>query len=261
VIKRLVLILACLFAVLSGFSVEHEYVLSLQYGGVALEDEYLSPMRYKGWSVGFRNEWWQKFRRHPEWQHTGKVYLGFSRTHNQTYYNSIDALQVRGGWGAHRRFDNLWKGLSISVGPALYADMLVKYIGSYVNKPVSMDLAASVGLHTVLQYSFKLKKVDISLRYELCYGFLGFGFAQDYWESYYELLKGVGHDVRFLAPWHYAGLQHQFSIDIRCRKTAWRVGVEHSFVHTRRRQMTYETEQVRLTVATIIRYKLLSPRE
>ena len=140
------------------------------------------------------------------------------------------------------------------------ADMAVKYIGSYVNKPVSFDFATSAALHAVVQYTFKLKKIDLSLRYEVTYGFLGFGFAQDYWESYYELLSGVKHDIRFLAPWHYAGLEHQFMIDIRCPKTAWRIGVEHYFQHTARRQMTYQTEQIRLTVATIIRYKILSPR-
>ncbi len=254
------IILFGLLVLFKGFALEHEYVLSLQYGGVALQDEYLSPMRYNGWAVGLRQEWWQRFSKKPKWQHAGKVYLGYTKTHNQTFYNSIDALNVRAEWGAQRCFDNLWKGLSISVGPGLYADMFVKYIASYVNKPASVDLSMSAALNAVFQYSFNLKKVDLILRYELCYGFLGFGFVQDYWESYYELLGGVGHDVKFLAPWHYAGLQHQLSLDIRCAKTAWRIGVEHLFQHTGRRQMTYETEQIRLTVATIIRYKILSPR-
>ena len=42
-------------------NVEHEDILTIQGGGMWLQDQYLSPLLYDGVSVGITNEWWQAF--------------------------------------------------------------------------------------------------------------------------------------------------------------------------------------------------------
>lgn len=43
-------------------NLEHEDILTIQGGGMWLQDQYLSPLQYDGVSVGITNEWWQAFR-------------------------------------------------------------------------------------------------------------------------------------------------------------------------------------------------------
>ena len=44
------------------WGVEHENVLSIRYGGVWQQDQYLSPLLYSGQQIGLSNEWWQGFK-------------------------------------------------------------------------------------------------------------------------------------------------------------------------------------------------------
>lgn len=37
----------------------HEDVLTLRFGGMWQQDQYLSPLLYDGMEVGISNEWWQ----------------------------------------------------------------------------------------------------------------------------------------------------------------------------------------------------------
>ena len=98
----LLLAIGCQSVVLaSDWGVEHENVLSVRYGGMWMQDQYLSPLLYSGQQVGLSNEWWQEFRSDStkKWEHVGKMDVGFAWMYNHMYTNLIYSLGLHGGWG------------------------------------------------------------------------------------------------------------------------------------------------------------------
>ena len=74
-----------------SFNPIHENVLSIKYGGIWQQDQYLSPLLYSGQQVGLSNEWWQEFQCDSvkHWEHVGKMDIGFVWMYNNMYSNLI----------------------------------------------------------------------------------------------------------------------------------------------------------------------------
>ena len=95
--------IGCQSAVLaSDWGVKHENVLSVRYGGMWMQDQYLSPLLYSGQQVGLSNEWWQEFRcdSTKKWENVGKMDVGFGWMYNNMYTNLIYSLGLHGGCGS-----------------------------------------------------------------------------------------------------------------------------------------------------------------
>ena len=60
-------------ALAENWGVKHENVLSVRYGGIWMQDQYLSPLLYSGQQVGLSNERWQAFRcdSTKKWENVG----------------------------------------------------------------------------------------------------------------------------------------------------------------------------------------------
>jgi len=236
-------------------NVEHENILKLQYGGSWRQDQYLSPLLYKGMMVGIGNEWWQNFK-YENWQHVGKFTAQFDWTYNPTKTNVLYAIRLEGGWGAHY----IWKwpsqGVQVLVGPYLSLDNTVKYHGRNVNKPISLDAA----LHTMAQagvsYGFKGKKTSYRLRYIIRANLIGVDFMPDYWESYYELTEGIKGKIRCAGMWNHRLLQQELTLDMQFPHSTWRVGIAYDYDEYGEKNMMFSKEQVSLVVGTCFHYRI-----
>ena len=117
--KWWVIIMLLVATCLSAENVEHENVLSVRYGGIWMQDQYLSPLLYSGQQLGMSNEWWQAFRcdSTKRWENIGKMDIGLGQMYNQMYTNLIYSLGLHGGWGACYKWYFTDYGLSLKLGP------------------------------------------------------------------------------------------------------------------------------------------------
>ena len=71
--------------------IEHENVLSIRYGGMWQQDQYLSPLLYSGQQIGISNEWWQGFKTDStlHWQHVGQAHITGGRAYSERMNNLI----------------------------------------------------------------------------------------------------------------------------------------------------------------------------
>lgn len=265
--KRVLYILLLLVGFLGisrAENVEHEDVLRISFGGGWMQDQYLSPLLYKGLRVGLGNEWWQPFVRETgkweekrsHWAHVGRLDAQFDWLNNPSKSNRIYALDIRGGWGAYYDWHFASYGLHILLGPYLDIDWCSKLIGSNVNKPYSMDAAIDMMAMAGVSYSLGGKKTSYRLRYLARANMIGVDYIPDYWQSYYEMSQGVLGEVRCSGMWNHRTLRHELTLDMQFPHSTWRVGIQHEYNEYGRKEMMFSHEQVSVVVGTVFGYKL-----
>ena len=246
-------------------NVEHENILSVQYGGSWQQDQYLSPLLYTGMHVGIGNEWWQPFRQETHlgrtgrlnnWAHVGRFETRFAWTYTPVRSNVLYSLGVRGGWGAYYGWRLADNRVQIILGPYLDVDITGKLQGRYYNKPFNGDMAADVMAMTGVSWSFKGKKTSYRLRYLIRANLIGVDYMPDYWQSYYEMSKGVIGRVRCSGMWNHRSLRHELTLDLQFPHSTWRVGISHEYTEYGERKMMFSDEKVALVVGTCFRYRL-----
>lgn len=246
---------------LLAVNIEHENVLRVSFGGAWVQDQYLSPLLYKGYRVGIGNEWWQPFRRTENrvgsrWEHVGSFDVKFAWMYNPVKSNVIYSLGLRGGWGAYYLWSFDPQGVRLLLGPYLDIDYAGRLHGRSVNKPYSMDIAADVDVMAGVRYVFKGKKTSYRLQYLCRANLIGVDYMPDYWQSYYEMTEGVLGRVRCSGMWNHRMIRHALTLDMQFPHSTWRVGVEHSYLEYGIKGMMFSREQVSLVVGTVFRYRL-----
>ena len=266
----------------------HEDVFTLRFGGQWQQDQYLSPLLYDGMEVGIGNEWWQTFRRAPQWLHMGRADLTFGWLTNPRYTNRIYSLDIEAGWGAayqwdfrfacHKRssagetpaspvkqqssrFANRERHLlQVFLGPYLNAEWAPRMLLSNVNKPYSMDAAIEIQALAGIRYTFTAPRTAYRLSYILRANLIGMDFMPDYWQSYYELTEGVPGDLRCAGMWNRRYFAHELTLDIISRRSTWRLGIRHEYLEYGKRQMAFSREQVAIVLGTCFRYGVANIR-
>ena len=255
----LLLVIGCQSIVLAeNWGVEHENVLSVRYGGMWMQDQYLSPLLYSGQHVGLSNEWWQEFRcdSTKKWEHVGKMDVGFGWMYNETYTNVIYSLGLQGGWGACYNWSFADYGLRVKLGPYMDVDLMGKLHGVSVNKPYSMDLSVNLCAMGGLEWAFRAKKTSYRLRYLVQANMIGMDYLPDYWQSYYEMGEGVLGDFRCAGMWNHRHLKHELTFDMQLKRSTWRVGIEHEYLEYGEKGMMFSREMVSAVVGCVWQYKI-----
>lgn len=242
----------------SLYNQEHENILHVQYGGMWMQDEYLSPLLYSGQKVGIGNEWWQGFRNDStsKWRHLGKVDATFGWMYNDRYTNLIYALGIKSGWGACYGWKWQEAGLEVNLGPYLEGELMGKMHGSNVNKPYSMDFGVNLCGMGGVAWSFKAKKSSYRLRYWAQINIIGMDYVPDYWQSYYEMGEGVLGNVRCAGLWNHRHLQHELTMDMQFKHSTWRVGVRHGYLEYGDKNMMFSREEVSGIIGCVWHYKI-----
>jgi len=257
--RRRLLLIICIVALnlnLWAKNVEHEDILHLNYGGIWMQDQYLSPLLYSGMQVGIGNEWWQTFRCDSNWAHVGRVDARFEWMYSSAGNNLVYAIGLQTGWGGYRLLNIGHSGVQLLVGPYLDVDFMPKYHAREVNKPYSMDLGVDVELMGGVRYHWHNDKVALRLNYLIRVNGIGVDFMPDYWESYYELSKGIAGKVRCSGLWNRRVLRHELTLDIAGQHSTWRIGIQHQYLEYGQQNMWFSREQVELIVGTCFKYKL-----
>ncbi|MCQ2342414.1 MAG: DUF3316 domain-containing protein [Paludibacteraceae bacterium] len=264
---KFILFVGCLLISCHLFAenVEHEDILKVQYGGSWRQDQYLSPLLYKGMMVGLGNEWWQPFRQDTKlgkagkltnWQHVGQLNLEFDWTCNPTKTNLLYAVRVNAGWGAYYQWKLCNNNLRIILGPYLDLDPSLKYIVRNVNKPVSLDATVNLMAMAGISYVFHGKHSSYRLRYLIRANVIGMDYMPDYWQSYYEMEEKVLGNVRCAGMWNHRILRHELTLDMQFPHSTWRVGLQHEYNEFGQPHMMFSHEQVAVVVGTCFRYRL-----
>lgn len=263
-IVSVVLIALCATCCLHAENVEHESVLHLNYGGMWQQDQYLSPLLYRGMKVGLGNEWWQPYRtstrlgktgKLDNWQHLGSVNLQFAWTYNPTYSNLIYSVGLQGGWGTFYTWSFRDWGVQVLLGPYVELDCMPKRHGSNVNKPYSVDFAADIMAMGGVSYSFHGPHTSYRLRYMARVNLIGVDFLPDYWQSYYEIASDISGDLRCSGVWNHITIRHNLTLDLQFPHSTWRVGVGHEYVGYGK-DIMFSREQVFATIGTCFRYRV-----
>lgn len=243
---------------------EHENILQIRYGGMWQQDQYLSPLLYRGMKVGIVNEWWQPYRQSTRlgqagkldnWQHLGSVGLQFAWTYNPTRSNVIYSVGLQSGWGTFYTWSFRDYGVQLLLGPYLELDCLSKLHGNNVNKPYSIDLATDIMAMGGVSYSFRGPHSSYRLRYMIRANIIGMDFLPDYWQSYYEIGSGVSADIRFTGMWNHIAIRHNLTLDLQFPHSTWRVGIGHEYL-AYGKDIMFSREQVFATIGTCFRYRV-----
>ncbi len=236
----------------------HENVLTVEYGGIWQNDEYLSPLLYGGQMIGIHHEWWTDFTA-EDWSHVGKVHItGAMTDNNRAVRNMQYAIGVNGGWGAQYDFRRMMdvEGLNIFVGPYLYADFMGRSIASYTNKPYSFDIAANLRLHAGISYTVPCKRSAYRLQYTIMTDVLGVQFAPDYWQLYSEMATSLHDVVGFASLHNRQTLSHTLTLDMQFRRSTWRIGVRHEYLQYTMNNLHFSREQVCVVVGTVFNHRI-----
>ncbi len=234
----------------------HENVLTVEYGGIWQNDEYLSPLLYGGQMIGLQHEWWSALR---DWRHVGKIHITGAMTDNdRAIRNSQYAVGVNGGWGALYDFNHIMqvRGFNVFVGPYLHADYMLRSISSYQNKPYSMDISATVCLHAGVSYTIHCPRSAYRLQYTLMTDLVGAMFAPDYWQSYHEMNTSLQGVCVFASLHNRQRLQHELSVDMEFRKSTWRIGVRHEYLQSMANNLHFSRESVSVVVGTVFNHRV-----
>lgn len=249
-----------------------DVVHSATYAWYGLEqhtDEYLSALPYKGWTVGIGNESDKiiPFRTKNKEQRARNQEPGTSSWEPRTRIGSSNLRQYwhwEVGYGqllssakSNRRrtwfaaadwrimYEWQWKGLTIKGGGMVAADYAGRLAGSNINKPYSMDLSADLCAAAGVQYALWAgNKIHLTFDYQINTPVLGCFFAPDMGQAYYELYDGVKGTAYFSSFHNKQAFRQDFHIDLRLQRTAWRIGITHSYTKYHAGDLHFQREDM-----------------
>ena len=246
--------------------VEYDNILKLKVGTGYQLDTYLSPMGYSGWQYGIGNEWWQPFRQDSKlgkegklahWAHVGRVeVVGYHRYINRAYSNLLTGVQLAAGWGAFYEWRWFDDRLRVFVGPYLDVSFCVRKLAGNVNKIVSFDVATDAMAMGGISWSFYGKKTSYRLNYLIRTNLVGFDYLPEYWESYYEIWKGVPGQARCSGHWNHNTVKHELTMDMQFPHSSWRLGAEHEFVNYGTDNLHFVRNQFSILLACRWKYRI-----
>lgn len=244
------------------WSQPYENILTLRYGGLWQQDQYLSPLLYSGQAIGISNEWWQNFRRDTtqHWQHVGQLHITGAMAYSERKNNLIYSMGLQGGWGTQYTWKWPHLGLQLLLGPYIDMDLSPKIQASNVNKPYSMDLSINLNAMGGIRWTFNARKTSYRLQYLARANIIGIDYLPDYWHSYFEMSEGVLGQIRCAGMWNHRRLHHELTFDMQFIRSTWRIGVKHEYIEYGTPNMMFSREQVSAIIGWIWEEKRMRGR-
>ncbi len=220
-------------------------------GRVRQLDTYLSPLEYRGTQFSYINETERPLRlmaRRVQFQSTLQLDISTS----QPASDKATYLGGNIGYAAslHYRFLGTPSGtlpqdgysrFTLMAGPQLTTDIGGLYNTRNGNNPAQAYLSANLAASVVAGYTFRLRRMPISLRDQLDIPLIGAMFTPAYGQSYYEIfeLESSDHNIRAIHPFNAPSLTNRLTLDLPLRHTTMRLGyiidVRQSDVNSLRR--------------------------
>lgn len=195
----------------------------LEIGGSRITDTYLSPLRYRGLSVGVSGQWTATLA--PRWQMLTRAGLQYA-TAAPRYLNShMHSGMLSLSWSALRQF-SLPADISLAAGPGVGIDAGVLYLPVNSNNPADAIARAAVTLNLTASRLCTIKRMPLRITDHFSMAAAGLAFAPQYGEGYYEI--GLGHTGGLVHPtWpgNMTAIDNLLAIDLPTgRRCALRLG-------------------------------------
>ncbi|MCM1310810.1 MAG: DUF3316 domain-containing protein [Bacteroides sp.] len=186
------------------------------FGSAHLADTYLSPQRYSGLHYGLTYSRLQAMKRTQIVQ-GWDLGIAFDQT-------KMLGLTLNGGWRMMRRW-SLPEGFQLGIGGYAGLSAGVLYMSKNGNNPAQALGSVTIGPEGFAQWSGKIKKQPLAVRWQLSSPLIGAFFCPDYGELYYEIALGNRSDLIHVAwPGSYRRIKSLLSIDLNFGKHTLRLG-------------------------------------
>lgn len=255
-IKIIMLLTAALWHIMSAAQEPVRPVASAwmaEVGGSEIADTYLSPLKYKGMHYSLTYSRLQAMKR-PMLVQGWDVSVAFDDT-------SIMGLTIDGSWRIMRRW-YLKEGFQLGVGgnAGLQAGALYKNGNS--NNPVQAIASITAGVEGYAQWSGKLKKLPLAVRWQVSTPLLGTFFCPDYGELYYEIALGNHSGLAHFAwPGSYRRVRSLLSVDMNFGNHTLRLGYRFDALSSRANNITSRRISHAAVIGVVCDFVNVNPRK
>lgn len=229
---------------------------SLALGYIEARDTYLSASTYNGFGFGFENDSWTGYEPYRM--------LPFGRMHTDMYLSFMQNPVDGGGTLGFNGRDYagyMWQAVKSShcdllVGPAAMLELGFYYNQQNSNNPVNVQGYLGGGICVDNTYRFNLLRQDLALLATLYAPLAGIGFAPDYDQPYYYMLKyGAGKTLHFVTPFNNIALTQQMAVVIPIKENRLKTGATFDFMRNRLGGHSRYTMNAMFTIGLAFRYQ------
>lgn len=196
-------------------------------GHASVLDSYISPITYGGTAVRLGYEAQQATGFSPEhWTRQLDLGVNYSNTHNPAGNHTMHALMIDGRWGMMRRWRNvLAQGLQLMAGGSTQLSGGALYNANNSNNVVSARVHWSLGFMGQAVYNTHIKRLPITIRYQVTVPVAGVFFSPDYDEAYYEIYLGNHSNLAHFGWWgNRFDMENLLAADLHLGSTILRIG-------------------------------------
>lgn len=245
---RCILLTFCLVVSISVFASESDTAsvvrpvaasYMVECGSSRINDTYLTPLKYSGFTAGFRYERLQAMKFDPQrWVMRLAAGIEVDKTDNPAKNASLWYLGIDFSWGMTYRW-KLPHGLTLGGGGSTNIDLGCLYSSRNGNNPASAKAAWTVGATGYVAWNVNIGKLPVTLRYQPSIPVTGVFFSPDYGELYYEIYLGNDNGLAHVAWWgNYFAMENLFTVDLHLSNTCLRVGYRNHLLSTKVNDIT-----------------------
>ncbi len=203
-------------------------------GSSRINDTYLTPLKYTGWTAGFQYERMQAMKFNPErWTMRLTAGVEVDRAQNPVRNADMWFLGVDFSWGMTHRW-RLPYNLTIGAGGSTSLDLGCLYSTRNGNNPASAKAAWTVNLTGYAAWRINAWSLPVTLRYQPTFPMAGVFFSPDYGQLYYEIYLGDDSGLAHAAWWgNYFAMENLLTADLHLSNTCLRIGYRNQLLSTK----------------------------
>lgn len=218
-------------------------VYSLEIGRRSAVSRYLAPVTYAGAEYAAAGKWVKAMPFAPEralMEFDGRVSGAYSLL-NPRKNSSMQALDAEFDWNM-RAWWQLPEGFTLSVGGGIEMEAGVLALLKNSNNPVSVNVAAALGLAASASWTHKFGKLPVVASLNLRSPLLGAFYMPGYGETYYEMYVG-NHSglVHCGFPGNRGKVMMSLSVMLDFGKTAMEIGYRLNWQRATANNLVYRS--------------------
>lgn len=203
-----------------------EWFYTIEAGSSSLTDTYLSPLTFRGWSMGMGFERMSAMGFNPQrWGMDYGVGLSAQRATPQSLSVAMWGARLKAWWGMLHKWDFGLENLSVAFGPSAGIDAGVLYIDRSGNNPASAKGAVTLNVDGLVKYGWHIGRFPVDVSCHPTMALAGVFFSPEYDELYYEIYLGNRKGLVHAAwPWKRFALSNLMAVDLKFRSITLRIG-------------------------------------
>lgn len=216
-------------------------LFTVDVGGAVARDTYLSPLDYTGLDLRLGYEHLQATGFSPrKWVRQLEVGVDYVNATNPAGNHTAHALLAQAQWSLMRRWADVpWRGVQLMAGGMTGAAGGMLYNALNSNNVVSARAMWHVGATAQAVWNFKIKRLPVTLRYQVSLPVAGVFYGPDYDETYYEMYLGNRSGLAHMGWWgNRFDMTNLLTVDLRLGGTILRLGYRNTIARSHVRGIT-----------------------